>query len=71
MNMDYETLCKACTQAILAGCKVYLTHKKTFKIPKGFPRGELMCVNENLGHVNKLYDPIKVLTWVQKEIEKS
>jgi len=67
--MTQLELINKCTLAILNGTRVYLTHSKASKMPRSFPRGEIMCVNENQGTLTKLYDPIKVLAWLQKEIK--
>jgi hypothetical protein len=63
--MEYKALCDICIDAILSRRRVYLTMKD--KQPKGFPRGELLCVNDEGS--TRLYDPIKILVWLQKELE--
>lgn len=68
--MNKAELIHRCTTAILEGTNVYLTLITGCKLPRSFPRGELMCVNENEGSTTKLYDPIKILAWLQKEIKK-
>jgi hypothetical protein len=46
------------------GQDLYLT--LTGKYPKGFPRGELMCVNSN-NHRVYLLSSDKILKWLKKQ----
>jgi hypothetical protein len=45
---------------------LYLTRKVGSKPPKGFPRGELMCVNSD-GEQCWLFDSAKILKWCRKQ----
>lgn len=36
--------------------------------PKGFPRGELMCVN-SAGHKVYHFDPIKLMEWYRRVLQ--
>ena len=40
--MDVQTLCAACTQALMAGQNITLSLPKGYKWPNKFPRGELL-----------------------------
>lgn len=45
--------------------KTHLTLVHKGRVPKGFPRGELLCENFDGRHVYS-YDPAKVLNWLSK-----
>ena len=46
------------------GLNVTLETPPCFEPPKGFPRGELLCVNSEGKHV-KSYNAKKLLKWLQ------
>lgn len=50
-------------EAIDGGYRVTMVTPKGFKPPKGFPRGELLCINAD-GDSVKQYDPVKVMRWL-------
>ena len=62
---------EACLQAMRqpAVCGVILTIPKG-KIPKGFPRGELLNEMERNGVIERTYNfnPEKVLVWLEKHL---
>lgn len=52
-----------CAAVVLAGGRT-VTISVTGKIPRGFPRGELLSVGTN-GARNYAIDPIKLLAWIR------
>lgn len=60
--MDIEELIAA---ASVSG-HVYLERIGKNKPPKGFSRGELMCVNSD-GNRTYLFDSAKILKWCRKQ----
>ena len=62
--MEPEKLCAAAVAAILHGTDITLNLPTGEKWPKGWPRGELLSVND-IGQ-NRSFDPVKVLAHVQK-----
>lgn len=61
--MSPEQMEKQCTKAFDAGQTVTLTHAKGQKMPRGFPRGELL--SESRGAVNIAYKPGHILSWLR------
>lgn len=60
-----KELCLDCALCIMAGSNITLSLQPGAKWPAGFPRGELLSVNQ-AGVTNASFDPLKVLGWVQK-----
>ena len=56
----------ACLAAIPHGHGVTLTIQRGMKMPKGFPRGELL--SENTQFSNSSYKPEKVLRWLRENL---
>lgn len=66
--MSPNELETACITAHLGGQDhVTLTFPKGAKIPKGFPRRELLSVNP-AGDRNYSFDPLKVLMWLREQL---
>ena len=62
--MEVKTLCSLAVAAIIEGRDITLHLPAGQKWPPGFPRGELLSVND-LGR-NASFDPLKVLAHVQR-----
>ena len=58
----------ACLAAIDAGTRVLLTVQRGQRMPPGFPRGELLSVNERLNCSNSSYKPQTVLRWLRENL---
>lgn len=58
----------ACLEAIEAGHGVTLSTPRGQRMPHGFPRGELLSVNQALGINNFSYKPEKVLRWLRENL---
>lgn len=67
--MTPATLATACRDAMAqpGQCGVTLTIEKG-RMPRGFPRGELLNELERLGVVERTYsfDPVRLLAWLVK-----
>jgi hypothetical protein len=67
--MTPEQMAALATESLFAGCgfvTFILPHGK--KAPKGFPRGELLCVVNRDGESLRAYsyDAAKVIKWLRK-----
>jgi len=60
--MDIEELVAAAS----VSRHIYLERVGKGRLPKGFPCGELMCVNSD-GNRTYLFDSAKVLKWCRKQ----
>ena len=58
----------ACLAAIDAGTRISLTIERGKRMPPGFPRGELLSVNERLNCSNFSYKPQAVLRWLRENM---
>lgn len=67
--LDVSSISFFAVDCLLAGCTVSLTLSRGEK-PKGFPRGELLSVASD-GSRNYAFDPLKVLAWVGREVNKA
>lgn len=63
--MNVSELCLESAKAVLHGQQLTLTLPAGQRRPAGFPRGELLSVNQ-AGDRNVSFDPVKVLAWLQK-----
>jgi len=62
--MSPDQMAKQCIGILGAGGKsVTFTHAKGQKMPRGFPRGELL--SESRGAVNMAYKPGHILSWLR------
>lgn len=64
--IDVEKACLLAAACLVRSMTITLTHPAGEKPPKGFPRGELLSIGTD-GCRNVAYDPLKILTWVQRE----
>lgn len=64
-RLELEDLVSNCFQCIEAKCNISLIGPKPR--PKGFPRGELLCVNST-GESVYSYNPQKVVNWLSNQI---
>ena len=65
---DINELAAAALRALLDGTSVTLTVLDGKHPARGWPRGELMCVNAHGRSYS--YDPIKVLKYLQKLVKE-
>lgn len=56
-------LTRAATDALAASTRMSLVMPKCWKRPRGFPRGELLCVNAEGERVYS-FDPVRILAWL-------
>ena len=63
--MTLSGLALDCRHAIACRVPLYLEKLPGAKMPRGFPRGELLCIN-HLGLEVRAYDPRKMEKWVVK-----
>jgi hypothetical protein len=63
--MTPEQIAKDAIEAISMGTYTVLTRRKGIKMPKGFPRGELLCENFD-GSKCYRYNPYKIIAWLIK-----
>lgn len=69
LPLDVRSISFFAVDCLLAGCAVSLTLSRSER-PKGFPRGELLSVGSD-GSRNYAFDPLKVLAWVGREVNKA
>ena len=62
--MTPDQMAAQCIKAFDAGQTVTFTHTKGQKMPRGFPRGELLSESPR-GDVNVAYKPGHVLNWLR------
>lgn len=61
--MTPEELAAVAAQALSGGTWMTLVRPRGAKMPKQFPRGELLCENHDGSRVYS-HDPAKVLAWM-------
>ncbi len=62
--MNIEQLAREAALAIRAGLGCHLVLPKNWKAPRGFPRGELLCVNSREERVVS-FNPKRLLKWIE------
>lgn len=62
--MSPNDLARDATEAIAAGTHMTLVRGRGMRMPKGFPRGDLLCENPD-GSVVRSHDPLRVLAWLK------
>ena len=62
--MTPEEMAASAIQALAGGVNMTLVHERGKKMPRKFPRGELLCKNPNDGSRCYSYDPKKILSWL-------
>lgn len=61
--IDIQDLANEATRRLQLNIKTYLSFEKGAKIPKGFPRGELITINPTTELRTYLFDSAKILKW--------
>ena len=61
--MTPEEMAKTAALAVQSGTRMTLVRRTGRKLPRGFPRGELLCENSENERVYS-YDPLRILAWL-------
>lgn len=62
--MTPEQMGIAAIEALFSGTRVTLVRGAGEKMPRKFPRGELLCVTKD-GARTYGYDPVKIIAWLR------
>lgn len=62
--MTPQQMAEDALAAMKAGTRMTLVRVRGKKLPKGFPRGELLCENSDGRNVYS-YDPARVIAWLK------